>query len=213
LTASNAFKPKQQKKMHATPPVFSLEDAKLFEKFSASGGKKVFMDLLKNYSGNQKQMIRDYTGWDLSLNLPKHVSDIEPPTYEAILEYTGERLNEDDLKKERKDKLVEKCKELHVKSSGNKNDLIKRLVSVSNPDKNKNSNEYLEMKISNFLKLKGKESKPPIFQYHKDNFNLLDRYDRYWYDYIYDSERKDMDWENYLMWCLISLGVLNAWVL
>lgn len=159
------------------------------------------------------KMTAEYTGWNISKNPPEFIKgEVGKPT-KISKDYQGKRLEKNIIQKETMVQLKDKYKRLGIPISGNKKDLVERLYKKTNPDLFKDDFEFKEYQLTEFLKTKKKGPRPLPFVYYKENFNLVDRLDRYWYQYLWDAHRRQNNWESYFMWCLLDIGLLNSWAI
>lgn len=96
-------------------------------------------------------------------------------------------------------------------SSLTKSDIVDRIYKRTHPEMYQDGVTFQNHLLDQFLEHKNKNGKPAPLQYYSGKYNLVDKFDRYFYENVYDVYRHERDWESYILWCFIDVAMVNSW--
>jgi hypothetical protein len=159
------------------------------------------------------RLMKELTGWDFSTQPPTHSSYHQTNTTLQVT-YTGVRHEVDDLQKRTVKDLKVIAKDLNMDkgmSSLTKSDIVDRIYKRTHPEMYQDGVTFQNHLLDQFLEHKNKNGKPAPLQYYSGKYNLVDKFDRYFYENVYDVYRHERDWESYILWCFIDVAMVNSW--
>jgi hypothetical protein len=129
--------------------------------------------------------------------------ELEDIDEKDISQYTEDYLNGKTVAN-----LKEICKEYNLLVNGKKEDIIKRVMRFTNKwSEQKDSIDNLLDKIET----RSFNSKPPHHQFYRENFNHVDRHDRY--HFICCAKFKVTSWETKMLPSILTDIIANSWVM
>lgn len=135
------------------------------------------------------------------------VSQVSQESEEQIPQIPVREYTLDFLNKFKKSELQDLCKKNSMKTVGNKPELITRLLKKLG--KAPSRDLYLRQSLSQFESVQWKTN-DTHHQFYKDNFNLVDRFNRQWYSFEFGYKVKQ--WRAKLFFSLSKIALINAWV-
>src|SRR4051812_3223147 len=100
------------------------------------------------------------------------------------------------------------CRGQQLKSTGDKRQMVSRLVSHYLEAKKGKMEVHarLQSTLGPVTSTDGPSSQ--LRRFYADNFSLLDRVDRLWYEMRFIDGPKD--WESHFIWSLVHNAIINA---